>query len=805
MQKRVFVPALLVLVALFVFGCAPAPTSMPASSVPALATSVVPAAVSSSVPQATVVVPVPSRVPAGKSREIQWQTATNGELAVTVAENKELVALRTAAGKREVWLTCCDGRANPTTFEYADWIRRGIVNADVLPFEFNTLAASVTDEGIATLNALIDQGRVSGINVVTHGDCNIFSGCGAQGLKTKLDANLELGMQYARQHNIEYTAQWVQKGVYSNDVGVQSYYIGEKIWSGTKGRVPVTSWVLDHPSQTLMPISESSGYGLRTVVPVKFQMDPFGWKWAGETVPLGQLTLRAQQILGLNGRASAVLAPEVKALELATSQSFQLVAMSDGPSVTALLGRARLGQLDQAFRVSIMVSPGASIDTFLKEWKNSRAAWDYGLANAQGDVRVYVSSMERANVLIEEFKSSPPTTAFVSNAAKGSLEIHVVDGAGVVQQSLLYKPRGVAVGSVQVVAAAQPQKPAAVPTVVVIGPAPVAGDEAVQVQRFKDLSARLSSADGQVLRAVRDEMKALGAQFVDGQFVLVRGGRVWATGPIRSAVVSRYALDGKIASISYPTSRVGWITLERAENIPGIAGWRLSIPNLSLQGKSILGIPAEQVISDALVKGLTLVWVGFEASNFGNYINHVDHVDVSPTTLQTLRAPTGADYRVWLGTPDSQWVQTKWELKQEQLKSGWNGFKSIIPTQKEVPLFLYDGLAGLDIPKATWPSFGPEGHRISSDWTYTRTQSGYELRLDGQFIPTGSEGDYVSLYVSDFGMWLIPYHYSHATIACLGLCVQQSTGGEELVFDGKSQQSKAVELCPDPSACWRPK
>jgi hypothetical protein len=332
-----------------------------------------------------------------------------------------------------------------------------------------------------------------------------------------------------------------------------------------------------------------------------------------------------------------------------------------------------------------------------------------------------------------------------------------------------------------------------------------AADEAA-VTRFKELSGRLGSSDGTVLKVVGEEMRKLGAQYVDGQFVLIRGSNVWATGPIRSTIVTRY-VTGQIASVTYPT-RLGYITLERAENISGgIAGWKLNIPAFNLQGKTIMGIPANQAISEGLVKGLTLIWAGWEAKNIVDYFNQKDHLDVGPTPPRLLKPPSSASALIWVGLPENNtWVETSWVITLDQLRSGWNGVdpqkKVVLPLNEERPVFFFNGLAGMTIPKTSWPTFGPQGNRVASDWTYKRIATGYELRLNGQTIAFGTSGDYVALHISDFGMWLVPLHYQHGTTTCAGLCVQQSMGGEEFLFQ-QGAEPKSVDLCPRTDACWK--
>lgn len=422
--------------------------------------------------QESAVAPVATKVPGAVPKEAVYTVeavspSIAAGLSSTVAENKELAALRTqaATAPREVCIGCADGRANFTTAVYGEQISRGLLYPEYLPIELNTLAASITQEGIDELNWLIERGMVKNINIVTHADCTIMSGCGAQGLFAKYEQNAALATQYAQQHNVLYTGEWIRGGLVSSDPVVQGVYTGQNVFKGIRGRVPVTVWVLDHPTQRLIPIAEWGGMWEYTgVVPIRLtdslaRLKTF--EWESEGVTPGQLTLRAQQILATNRRAAAFLEPQVRALGLENKQSFQLIAMSDQTTVTGLLSKADLGQLDRAFRVSIMLPPDAPIDVFKKALADSRAAWDYGVANAQGSLKVFVANEERRQAVLAMFKESPPTMAFLNQASPHTVEVHVVDAAGNIQSSMFVKQRGIPVKNF-VVAAAKPG--ASIPT-----------------------------------------------------------------------------------------------------------------------------------------------------------------------------------------------------------------------------------------------------------------------------------------------------------------------------------------------------
>lgn len=340
---------------------------------------------------------------------------------------------------------------------------------------------------------------------------------------------------------------------------------------------------------------------------------------------------------------------------------------------------------------------------------------------------------------------------------------------------------------------------------------------AVNATAFERAVSDLRSTSPEVVAAARNTLRGMGAVEYGGQWIIGGSQSVLASGPIRLGTLQTMYPDGARAFMGFQTKQWGVIGLERAENVTGgVAGWKMYAPRIfnSLEGKTIAGIPAGRFVSEALSKGLLLIWTGFVIDDVHDYATQTEHMATGPNTMQLFEPPIAASYALYLKPEKFPYVSTMWNISYEDLVSGCNGtgFTSrcgaYVPTNTETPILIYGALAGTTIPQNSWPSFGVEGNSILATWSYMRNDDGsFHLWHNDQSVFPGTILDYEEVVINEWGIWMVPYHAEYMTASCQGLCIQQSHGGEEFLFE-KDSQPRAIDLCPTPytdeDPCWRP-
>lgn len=706
-----------------------------------------------------------------------------------------------SAAARETWINtpggslfigCADGRCNHA-------LSLGSINYE----ELGSLAGTVTDEMKKQLLESIQSGAVTSVEIVSHTTFPDCVGCGAQGVKADLGSNPAAVHTNAEAHGIGHTVTWVEQNVESANPGTQSFLNAQRAYDLSEGSVPVRAWVFDHVNQRYLPIAEwLPGQGLVTSID-RTLID--GQTWSGQQLSRDQLSQGGQAIMDANNLVAPYAAQLASENRFNQGQSFRRIVITDNPMPSELFVDANLqGQPDQIFNTSLPVTGTPTqleLNTMLDA---AMAGVDYALAHASSETQVIgiFRSREIAEIALARFQQSPAAQSFLANPETRSVTFVTYDETGTFVDVLAVKPAHTTVKQLQL-ASEFPISAAAVP-VETTGRA----ISTSEYSRIESLIAQLQDSNPEVVQLARNELAAMGAVQIEGQWVVMGENWSMSSGPVRfSRLVTRFP-NGKPAFIGMNTP-YGIIGFENGIHVDGtLFGWKLNIPKININSTPFSGLNWEQLQS-SLAKILMVGWTAYEVDRVVDYATQTDHIAVWQNSAQQLDPPAQAHSRVWDYPPKWANITTKWELSPEWLNEGWNGsgLTSLngaqIPTNKRVPIFLYASLAGTTIPQNHWPSYGPEGNRISSVWEYQRNTNGtHTLWLHRQQITPGTSGEYVDIVLNETGMWLVPYYYEFGTMNHPGLFIQQALYGEQVLF-GENMEISTIEMCSVQSECFQ--
>lgn len=336
---------------------------------------------------------------------------------------------------------------------------------------------------------------------------------------------------------------------------------------------------------------------------------------------------------------------------------------------------------------------------------------------------------------------------------------------------------------------------------------------ATTLATFEQAVLDLRSTSPEVVAAARNTLRSMGAFEQNGVWLIVGERSIYASAPIKLSTLNTYYPDGAKAFVGFQTRQWGVIGLERAENVPGgLFGWRMYAPRLSLQGKTIGGLPAGVVVEELVGKAMILVWVGFVVDDINDFATQTEYMALGPNTLEVFEPPIEANYQLFMRPEKWSYVTTTLQISLADLQTGCNGTGvtalcgAYLPDGQRSPIAMMGLLAGETIPQYSWPSFGLEGNSVLTTWEYEKWGSQFFLWHNNQIVEPGSVLDYYELVVNEWGMWFVPYHAEYLTATCSGLCITQAHGGEEFLFASDSQP-RELDLCPegaDAVCYWRP-